>query len=97
MVTVKPAPLASHPVLNEAVPVFSRSLSASLSLASKASAGTTMLLESTLVMMWSGAATGAVLPWTFTVRLALLRSPSLSLAVKSIFSIRVVPSSLGGV
>ncbi|MNC82394.1 hypothetical protein D3C75_1358900 [compost metagenome] len=70
---------------------------ASLSLANNASAGTVMALERILVMIWSAPATGAAFVWTVTTRLALLRSPSLSLAVKPTFSVTVVPLSFGGV
>ncbi|MNL03821.1 hypothetical protein D3C87_1243690 [compost metagenome] len=46
-----------------------------------------MLLDSTLVMTWSSAATGGAFGMTLTVRVALARSPSLSLAVKPMVSV----------
>ncbi|MCY1451588.1 hypothetical protein D9M71_684620 [compost metagenome] len=50
--TAKPAPLAAQPVSKVVVEAtLSRSLLASLSLASSAAAGTTMLLERMLLMM----------------------------------------------
>ncbi|MNG02320.1 hypothetical protein D3C84_853460 [compost metagenome] len=56
-------------------------------MASNSSPGTTMVPESTLVMTWSSTATGGALGITFTVSVELARSPSLSLAVKPMFSV----------
>ncbi|MNP46412.1 hypothetical protein D3C76_1404090 [compost metagenome] len=84
---MKSAPLLTHPVLKVVGDALSGSPSASVSLASSNSAGTATLPESTLVMTWSSAATGATFGMTLTTRLELARSPSLSLMVKPMFSV----------
>ncbi|MNH31960.1 hypothetical protein D3C79_923720 [compost metagenome] len=59
--TVNPAPLAAQLVVKLIGDALSKSLLASLSLASSASAGTVMVLERMLVMIWSAPTTGAAL------------------------------------
>ncbi|MNF11300.1 hypothetical protein D3C80_2124970 [compost metagenome] len=59
--TEKPAPLIPQLVWMLVAEVLNGLWSASLSLASKASAGTVTWVEKILVMMWSAPATGALL------------------------------------
>jgi hypothetical protein len=75
---VKPAPLSAKPVLNRrrAQPIVVRiAVVGQQRFGRHADAGPLIL-----VMMWSAPAIGAWLPLMFTVRVAVLVSPSLSLA-----------------